>query len=502
MFVFHLGLIVCSALERALLEDGDVEGAIGLVDRRDGPLDYFYSYFVKSVFMFKREEALVELIGAPDHRFARSIVLGNIKMDHIQKFPFEAQGTAEMLLRVAARISKEYLRNNYRFLIRKPLAKLAREHFSEKEIENMVIMTYAGDKTCARLFLSLLDQKEISPGGFLHVLEFLAKKNVPRAFAYLGEIYYYGLGVKRSMDRAMFMYSKGKDLNDAIACNGVGKVLLSREYRDYESAEQVLMLANNLGAMAECSYLLHLLQKRTGASKAQRRGTSSLEKAVLFGYLPAIFEDGLRYYETGQYINACIRFSPILQYSDLVYDMQRKAEDLFLRSRHRQAAIALLMCVELGSSKSAYDVVYLLQNHSIFRDQDRILFGIYQTLVGTEDYKYLINMGDAYFYGRGTEKSHRDAFALYLSSAILKNQEGYFNTAYMYEHGYGTCQSWAHVFRHLLRIRLNDKTYLLLLYTYIRLFAKLVSLLIFNRYFLSTLVGLCTAKFLWLRMGK
>lgn len=485
MFVY-LFVVVCSSLEKALLVEGDVHKAIFLVSTREGPLDYFYSYFVRKVFMNQEDEALVDIVSSDNHKSARDIVLGMLSIDS-NRTNEEAEYSARLLWRIANKVSRRYLRNHHNFLAMESFRRLERDKLSKKKIDDIITMIYSGDRSSANLFISLLDMKRIYVGDYVDVLKYLVSINHPRAFGYLGEIYYHGIGVKRSLDRAMYLFSRGKELRDAVGACGVGKVLMSSEYMDYENAREALAFANRIAQSGEADYLTYLLFK--GQARYEHHAGPHLESALMYGYLPAICRDGLRYYANREYLNACIRFHPIVEYSEVVYDLRKLAEKSFVSGKYRQSVLALLMCVELGSISALRNAVHVLRKYFVFEDQEKILFDLYMKLLIKGNYDVLNRIGDAYFYGSGVGKSHDDAFSFYMSSALLKNPEGYYNVAYMYENGYGVQKSLRFAFRYISKIMPTDEMYLLLFYTYIRLFSKPVLGLLLNRYFVSAVAG-------------
>nr|AGE95534.1 hypothetical protein ECU02_1030 [Encephalitozoon cuniculi] len=486
MFVLHLVLAVCTSLERALLEKGDVERAIHLCETREGPLDYFYGYFVKKVLMGKEKEALLDIAGSGNHKDARNIVLGVMSMESGSTNE-RAKLAADLLWSVAVRVSRKYLRNSHAFLAGEPFRKLEKNFLSKRGVSNIVTMVYSGDDVSARLFLSLLDNRKIYIGDYIDVIEFLVKSGYARAFGYLGEIYYHGIGVKRSLDQAMYFFSRGKEMQDTMGACGVGKILMSDEYRDYKNAKSALALANRLGQSGEAEYLMYLLMVRR--PEYMHRSSSHMESALMYGYLPAICRDGLNYYMNREYINACIRFHPIMDYSDIVYDLRKRAEANFVSGRYRQCAMALLMCAELGSVSSIRNAVYVLQRHSVLERQEEILFSLYMKLLRKGDQDVVNRIGDAYFYGVGVGRSHSDAFAFYISAALMGDPEGCYNVSYMYEHGYGVKKSLMLAFKYVLKIKPTDDMYLLLLYTYIRLLFKPIICFLLNKYSVSICIG-------------
>lgn len=490
MFGVFLAAVVCSALERALLESGDVDAAVQLADSRETARDYFYGFFVKKV-LLGREDAFADLLDPACDGDARNIVLATVSMESGRTNEEHAYA-AELFLDVAARVSKKYLRNPHRFLATESFRRLQREGLSPRRLGDIVTMVYSGDAASAKLFLSLLDAKKIAVGDHVAVLEFLAREGHARAFGYLGEAYYHGLGVRQSLDRAMYFFSRGKEMHDGMGLSGVAKVLMSSEYRDYENARGALASTGRHVQTGESEYLQYVLTKTL--YPYDHSAKAHLDAGLVFGYLPAIFRDGVRYWDLKEHVNACIRFFPVVEYSDIVYGLRKLAEQRFAEGRYRPCVLALLMCAELGSVASMKNAVYVLERHAVFENQDGILAGLYRRLIAKGNARFADRLGDAYFYGRGVEQSHADAFALYMSSALLRDPEGFYNTAYMYEHGLGVEKSVWRALGWILKIQPTDDMYLLLLYTYVRLVLQPVGAVVLNRYVVSAVAGLLVVR--------
>ncbi|KAH9411947.1 hypothetical protein HK407_02g03930 [Ordospora pajunii] len=481
MFVLYLAFAVCGSLRKALLEDGDVQSAIDACETRQEPLDHFYAYFVKKVFMGKGDEALAAYVLSNGDE-ARSMVLGSVAINSGSSDK-DLKLAADLLWRESSRVSMKYLRNPHEFAAMDRFESLDKKFLPPRAVSNIITMVYSGDEASGRLFLSLLDRKQLLLKDHTQTVVYLAQKGHGRALGYLGEMHYYGIGVEKSLEKAMYFYSKAKEINDAIGMCGVGKVLLSSEYMDRKNARHALARTARFSRFGEIEYLLYLLNSNRLLLNAEIH----MENALRQGYLPAIHMDGMGYYLQGEYANACARYQAVLEYSDLAVELKSMAQNDFAAGRYRQSVIGLLMCAELGSMSCMQNAVYVLERHWLFEKQHEILLWLYMQLLQRGDHEVVNRIGDAYFYGRGVARSYRDALAYYMSAALMNSAEGHYNVGYMYEHGYGVEKSLMSALRHIMRIQSTDEVYLLLFYTYIRLGMKFVIGSVLNRY----VVGVC-----------
>ncbi|KAM0671444.1 hypothetical protein CWI42_020980 [Ordospora colligata] len=483
MFVLYLAFATCMSLKKALFEDGDLQSAIDVCETRLDPFDHFYSYFVKKVFMGKADEALTAYVLSSGDDL-RNIVLGSVAMNSgsVNK---DLKLAADLLWSESSKVSMKYLHNPHEFSVMDRFESLEKTLLPSRAIENIITMVYSGDEGSGQLFLSLLDRKQLFLKDHTRVVMHLAQKGHARALGYLGEMHYYGIGVEMSLEKAMFFYSKAKEMNDAIGMCGVGKVLLSSEYMDKKNARHTLARASRFLRSGEIEYLLYLLN----LSRQSLNADMHMENALRQGYLPAIHMDGMKYYLRGEYAGACARYQAVLEYSDVMVELRSMAQKNFVEGKYRQSVIALLMCAELGSMHCMQNAVYLLERHWLFDNQHEILLWLYMQLLQRGDYEVVNRIGNAYFYGRGVAKSYKDALAYYMSAALMNSAEGHYNVGYMYEHGYGVEKSVVSALRHIMRIQSTDEVYLLLFYTYLRLGMKLIVGSVLNKYVVGLYVG-------------
>nr|XP_013180903.1 unnamed protein product [Papilio xuthus] len=441
-------------------------------------ISFFYNFFVKS---FQEENRLSGLLDmACSGEVLKYVYTSNVIGD---SWLYEDDEViAHYLVEIGKLCSDEYLNKPHSF------SPKVDYYQGDKHLENLksiLIFTKALDKKAINIFFNLLDSRRLNPKDYLDLLISLGRNNILRAYGYLGDIYYYGLGVPKSVDKAMDMYLKGKMGGDPVSYNGIGRILMSSEYEDYGGAKNHFELASMSGVLNETDFRLYELY--TNHFFMGDYGKFHLSKAVSMGFLPAIVKDGSDYFSRKDFSSAIIRLSPILDYTRPVIDLQNKANNYFKNKKYYFSLIANLLCVQLGSKSSLNNAIYLLEHHQLLRDQDFILFNLYIKQMREGSNKNLNRIGDCYFYGNGVKQSFKDAFSFYLSSAVLKKTEGILNVSYMYEKGLGVEKSILKSFNYLKKIKVDDQNYLLLFYVYIFFFMRVV---IFNKYVLGGFMGI------------
>lgn len=530
--VFLLSFISSSQLEKAFLEETDIEKSISLLKTSKTGLDFLISYFIKKNILDqkpKKSELILDLVQIPDKNLfqlihASKIMKSNEIWDTEQKL-------ANLLLSIGKRIRNKFIKQPYNF---KPKMNfnLEEESGSMKYIKTMI---YTGDERSIKIFLAKLDLKMIEKEKYIKEIEYLANKGNFRACGHLGEAYFYGIGKNKSMDRAMQYYLKGKKGNDALSLKGIGKILMSDEYLDFVNAKHHLDASSLYESINETDYLLYIIYKNH--FKMENLARRYLSKSVSLGYLPAIYQDGVNYYKKGDINSSLIRLKPILEYDEFILKFQDEAYKEFLDKKYKKSLFLLLIAIEMGAESSIVNAIYLLEK---FRPLDKyekfnlfrffnlfnrkskqylkdanyngndnmedsninnsnttniisnlnnsILLNLYQR----NPMSYLNKIGDCYFYGNGINQSYKSAVAYYMLSASKLESEGLVNLSYMYEKGLGVEKDIVKAFRYIRQLNVDDKTYLLVYYVNICFIFRLVVL---NVYFLvSFITGLITYK--------
>ncbi|EQB59936.1 protein sel-1-like protein [Vairimorpha apis BRL 01] len=530
--VFLLNFISSSQLEKAFLEETDIEKSISLLKTSKTGLDFLISYFIKKNILDqkpKKSELILDLVQIPDKNLfqlihASKIMKSNEIWDTEQKL-------ANLLLSIGKRIRNKFIKQPYNF---KPKMNfnLEEESGSMKYIKTMI---YTGDERSIKIFLAKLDLKMIEKEKYIKEIEYLANKGNFRACGHLGEAYFYGIGKNKSMDRAMQYYLKGKKGNDALSLKGIGKILMSDEYLDFVNAKHHLDASSLYESINETDYLLYIIYKNH--FKMENLARRYLSKSVSLGYLPAIYQDGVNYYKKGDINSSLIRLKPILEYDEFILKFQDEAYKEFLDKKYKKSLFLLLIAIEMGAESSIVNAIYLLEK---FRPLDKyekfnlfrffnlfnrkskqylkdanyngndnmedsninnsnttniisnlnnsILLNLYQR----NPMSYLNKIGDCYFYGNGINQSYKSAVAYYMLSASKLESEGLVNLSYMYEKGLGVEKDIVKAFRYIRQLNVDDKTYLLVYYVNICFIFRLVVL---NVYFLvSFITGLITYK--------
>ncbi|WUR05137.1 protein sel-1 like protein [Vairimorpha necatrix] len=467
ILLIFLNSIFSSSLEDVVLKEGNIVKGINMLENLQSDEDYLISYILKKYFMPENESStlnendkILDLLMTDKYMrlVYSSLVLSSDGM-YASYFYI-----CNLVVEICRKCYFRYLENGYDFI--------PKVYYKNKEenYKNLLIMARNRDPKSIKLYFEYLSNKKIDLKGQISLPEYLASKGQAKAFGYLGEAYFYGVGVKKSLDRSLNYFIKGKDLGtDYISYNGIGKILMSNEYKDFHGAKEhfdVIFDSN----FNETNFRLYLLYKNH--FKIETYASYYLSRSVSAGYLPAIFIDGRNYYKKKDYKSALIRLEPILEYDETVMDLQNKAYEKYKNRKYMSCLMYLLMTIEMGSESSLENAIYLLENCKITKDEnirdllDIILFRLYLKHEKTS-LSYINRIGDCYYYGKGVKQSYKTAFAYYLTSGSLNNTEGLISLYFAYTQGIGTKKDMMKGYKCIKKIQINDNNYILKLYIYI-----------------------------------
>lgn len=460
--MFYFLITLCSLLENTVLNEGNIQKGMSLLNNLKSSKDYLISYILRKYFLDNPDssiqtDACIDLILSNEYMeliYSAQVLSSKVFYDN-------ALNIASYLLKVGQRACKRYLDNNYEFS--------PKIYFKNKEenYNNLLIMTRGLDKKSIQTYFNLLSTKKLKLKNQISLLEYLASKDVGQAYGYLGEAYLYGIGVQKSIDKALDYFLKGKAISrNQISYNGIGKILMSSEYEDFIGAKEHFDSFSN-NSISETDFFQYILYNEY--FKIDQYSTFYLSRAVSVGYLPAMYVDGERYFKKKDYGSAIVRLKPILEYDETVIELQDLAYEKYKNKNYISSLIHLLMTVEMGSSSSLDNAIYLLENKKINLSKSTVnslLYKLYIKQTNTT-FKNVNRVGDCYYYGRGVKQSYNTAFSYYLTSATFNETEGLVNLYFMYERGLGVEKDLLEAFKILQKIRMDDQTYLLICYLYI-----------------------------------
>lgn len=282
-----------------------------------------------------------------------------------------------------------------------------------------------------------------------------AEKWEPRAMEFLGEIYARGAGVERNYTKALHWLKLAADMKHYSAYNGLGYLYVkgygveqknftkAKEYfeiaaenkdfggnynlgvlylkgigvhRDVPTACKFFLTAANAGQPKALYQVAKMFQKGIGLRKnlptaiylykivAERGPWSSLSRWALESYLK------------GDVGKALLLYSRM---AELGYEVAQSNAAWILDKYGEQS-----MCI--GESGLCTDTERHLRAHSLWWQASE---------QGNEHAALLI--GDAYYYGRGTEIDYERAAEAYMHAHSQANAQAMFNLGYMHEHGQG-----------------------------------------------------------------
>lgn len=280
-------------------------------------------------------------------------------------------------------------------------------------------------------------------------------KGEPRAMEFLGEIYARGAGVQRNYTRALEWLTLASRQRHYSAYNGLGYLYVkgygvekknltkAREYfekaaenkepgghynlgvlylkgigvkRDVSLACQYFLTAANAGQPKALYQVARLFQKGIGLKKNVQMATYLYKMVAERGPWSSLSRWALESYLKGDIGKALLLYSRM---AELGYEVAQSNAAWILDKYGEHS-----MC--MGESGFCTDSEMHVRAHSLWWQASE---------QGNEHAALLI--GDAYYYGRGTERDYERAAEAYMHARSQSNAQAMFNLGYMHEHGEG-----------------------------------------------------------------
>ncbi|KAH0459806.1 hypothetical protein IEQ34_010469 [Dendrobium chrysotoxum] len=281
------------------------------------------------------------------------------------------------------------------------------------------------------------------------------EKGEPRAMELLGEIYARGAGVERNYSKALEWLTLASKQQHYSAYNGLGYLYVkgygvdkknltkAREYfekaaenkepgghynlgvlylkgigmkKDVTLACKYFLTAANAGQPKALYQVAKLFQKGIGLKKNLLMATYLFKMVAERGPWSSLSRWALESYLKGDVGKALLLYSRM---AELGYEVAQ-SNAAWILDRYGEHS----MC--LGESGFCTDSERHLRAHSLWWQASE---------QGNEHAALLI--GDAYYYGRGTEKDFERAAEAYMHAQSQSNAQAMFNLGYMHEHGEG-----------------------------------------------------------------
>lgn len=472
-----------ASLEDVLFNQCNIKEAIKMPP--ESSIDMTYKYFLHKRFRNDSKTGILYLMSSDQEELDSMLLLARVGSDSTV-IRVSQTNLVQLFTKLGAHISKKYMENRYNYY-EMPLIYMK----NDKEMGDTITNIWTLDTKIQEKFFWYIYKNKIALADVKTELDFLAKKNNPKAFGMLGDIYFYGLKVPVDRDRALEYYMAGRELNDPHSFIGLGKILAAEPYNDFEGAKDAFDRAIKLNADSEAYYMRYLIHNEEAKNiagenaklVAKKQGAGLLYASAQGGYLPAVYAFSIENIHLNLLDNAIFSFMSITQYAPLILETSKKAIKAYENKEYKKSLLYFLYLSEFKVRQATKNAIYLLENFKLLKNQDAILFDLYKEMA-VKNKKYYLEIGDCYYYGRGVEKSLEYAFAYYMSSSSIVD-ESLYNVAYMYENGQGVPRNLRLAYKNIFRRYTNKSSYLVFFYGKIRI----GFLLICGRYFISLLVG-------------
>ncbi|KAM3268808.1 ERAD-associated E3 ubiquitin-protein ligase component HRD3A [Capsicum chacoense] len=323
------------------------------------------------------------------------------------------------------------------------------------------------------------------------ILEYQAQKGNAGAMYKIGIFYYFGLrGVRRDHTKALSWFLKAVEKGEPRSMELLGEIYArgAGAERNFTKALEWLTLASRQQLYSAYNGLGYLYVKGYGVEKNNTKAKEYFEKAADNGEAGGLYNLGVMYLKgigvkrdvkiaSKYFINALDAGQPKTFYqlakmfhtgvslkknvplASSLYkvvaergpwsSLSRWALESYLRGDVGRAFLLYSRMAELGYEIAQSNAAWILDKYGersmclgesgICSDEERHqrshALWWQASEQGNEHAALLI--GDAYYYGRGTERDYDRAAEAYLHAKSQSNAQAMFNLGYMHEHGQG-----------------------------------------------------------------
>ncbi|KAG1334884.1 ERAD-associated E3 ubiquitin-protein ligase component HRD3 [Cocos nucifera] len=239
------------------------------------------------------------------------------------------------------------------------------------------------------------------------------------AYNGLGYLYVKGYGVeKKNLTKAREYFEKAAENKEPGGHYNLGVLYLKGMgvKRDVTLACKYFLTAANAGQPKALYQVAKLFQKGIGLKKNLQMATLLYKTVAERGPWSSLSRWALESYLKGDVGKALLLYSRM---AELGYEVAQSNAAWIIDKYGEQS-----MC--MGESGFCTDTERHLRAHSLWWQASE---------QGNEHAALLI--GDAYYYGRGTERDYERAAEAYMHAQSQSNAQAMFNLGYMHEHGQG-----------------------------------------------------------------
>ncbi|KAL1216861.1 ERAD-associated E3 ubiquitin-protein ligase component HRD3A [Cardamine amara subsp. amara] len=324
------------------------------------------------------------------------------------------------------------------------------------------------------------------------ILEYQAQKGNPAAMYKIGLFYYFGLrGLKRDHAKALFWFSKAVDKGDASSMELLGEIYArgAGVERNYDKALECLTLAAEQGLFSAFNGLGYLYVKGYGVDKKNyTKAREYFEKAADNGDPSGHYNLGVLYlkgigvkkdmkhatqyffvaanagqpkafYQLAKMFHSGVGLKKNLEMATSFYklvaergpwsSLSRWALEAYLKGDVGKAFMLYSRMSELGYEVAQSNAAWILDKYGersmcmgvsgLCTDKERHerAHSLWWRASEQGNEHAALLIGDAYYYGRGTERDFVRAAEAYMYAKSQSNAQAMFNLGYMHEHGEG-----------------------------------------------------------------
>ncbi|PON79152.1 Eukaryotic elongation factor 2 kinase [Trema orientale] len=281
------------------------------------------------------------------------------------------------------------------------------------------------------------------------------EKGEPRAMELLGEIYARGAGVERNYTKALEWLTLASKQHLFSAYNGMGYLYVKGygvEKKNYTKAKEYFEKAAENDEAGGHYNLGVMYFKGIGVKRDVKLACQYFLYAANAGQ-PKAFYQLAKMFHTGVGLKKDLTMATALY--KLVAErgpwssLSRWALESYLKGDVGKALFLYSRMADLGYEVAQSNAAWILDKygeHSLCMGEagfctdaerhQRARFLWWQASEQGNEHAALL-IGDAYYYGRGTERDYERAADAYMHAKAQSNAQAMFNLGYMYEHGQG-----------------------------------------------------------------
>ncbi|KAM0680082.1 hypothetical protein GINT2_001774 [Glugoides intestinalis] len=463
-------------MEKCIFDDYDIEKALEMVPEE--PVDYVLKYFILCQFKRDYKKAIATVLDAQEKNPYCNLLLAC--MDKERKgFNVRNDVKNHFLNEITSEVAIQFFNNKYSFWELMNIKNVV----PSIEIKDVITNVWTSDPWVITKFLFYIESRAIDLRDVVKEIMFLAKKGNEKATYLLGNIYLFGIGAEKDLEKALQYHWLAKSKKVIEANIGIARVYMEDENLNTENAIEYLEEALKAGSSPEAAYCMYLLTEKNVVDDLD--DMKNLKVAAFGGYLPAVqkFSENIGI-KKGMFEIANTSLISVISYHPEFLRYDRMAYDAYLGNNLRKALLIYLFLAEFNLSNPIKNAILILERHeNLIDNQHNIKYEIYKFLAKKEP-RYNKDVGDCYFNGEGVQQSYLSAFSSYLSSRKA-SEEGAYNAAIMYEQGLGIPKNLYEAKRIITKYLYKDEMYLVRLYALLRINVKI---LLFNHIVASSVI--------------